>query len=65
MEMALVVSNCALVMVTLILAGVDWHKDNMLVQVVQMLRPRGKAWKVAKCYKCHGAHPKHEHHREE
>lgn len=59
-EVLILSSNIALVLVTALASAVDWHKDNMLVQVVRALRPSWRS--VAKCKKCQ-KHHKSNHHK--
>ena len=39
MELAIVMSNVALVLVTLMMVAVDWHSDNVLVKIIRILKP--------------------------
>lgn len=59
MEISILLSNLALVLVTGIAAAVDWHKDNLFVKVVRTMRP---SWDpVAKCKKCKKHHHSNHH----
>ena len=58
-DLAILLSNLALVISTVMAALVDWHRNNTLVRVIQVFRP---SWaRVAKCEKCKAHHAKKHH----
>lgn len=52
-NVAIVISNLGIVLVSLGLIAVDWHSDNALVTIVKTLNPFTPT------------PPKHDHHRED
>lgn len=52
-ELSILMSNIALIIVTLTASAVEWHKDNALARIVKTLRP---SW----CRKCKTVH-QHKH----
>lgn len=53
MEVAIVISNVGIILVSLMLVAVDWHSDNAIVTIVKTLNPFTPT------------PPKHDHHHRE